>query len=85
MLNLKKIQLNIFLIVMKMENIFLNNVMHSLLFMIVGALTKMELKKKILEFNLAKWIIPMVIQVHSRVRKYKNLKQQDHVKKLQMK
>ena len=81
MLNLKKIQLNIFLIVMKMENIFLNNVMHSLLFMIVGALTKMELKRKILEFNLAKWIIPMVIQVHSRVRKYKNLKQQDHVKK----
>ena len=70
---------------MRMENIFLNNVMHFLLFMIVGALTKMELKKKIQEFNLAKWIIPMVIQVHSRVKKYKNLKQPDHVKKLQMK
>ena len=27
----------------------------------------------------------MVIQVHSRVKKYKNLKQPDHVKKLQMK
>ena len=85
MLNLKKIQLNIFLIVMKMENIFLNNVMHSLLFMIAGVWMKTELKKKILEFNLAKWIIPMVMQVHSRVKKCKNLKQRDPVKKLQMK
>ena len=70
---------------MRMENIFLNNVMHFLLFMIVGALTKMELKKKIQEFNSAKWIIPMVIPAHSHVKKYKNLKQPDHVKKLQMK